>query len=143
MPVSKLEGGSWPHPARLPLGCGWRGHCTAPGHENQIPAQEVVETFCNLGYASGCQWSPDQRACDSVRFSVLAPPTGRHQKNVSELPASLLHLTYVCERDHLPVEHGKLQFDLQRGTWLRVHGDARIQRMAECFLESHLSKTRT
>jgi len=78
-----------------------------------------------------------------VRFSVLAPPTGRHQKNVSELPASLLHLTYVCERDHLPVEHGKLQFDLQRGTWLRVHGDARIQRMAECFLESHLSKTRT
>src|SRR3954465_3694980 len=49
MPVAKLENGSWPHPARLPLGCGWTGHCTAPGHEQAVPSQDVVESFCNLG----------------------------------------------------------------------------------------------
>src|SRR4029077_1726709 len=51
MPVAKLENGNWPHPTRLPLGCGWSGHCTAPGHEDAIPSQDVMQTFCNLGYA--------------------------------------------------------------------------------------------
>lgn len=142
MPVAKLESGNWPHPARLPLGCGWSGHCTAPGHENQIPERDVLEGFCNLGYASGCPWAPAERTCDSVRFSVLAPSTGRRKKLLSDVPASLLHLTYVHERDHLPVEHGELQFDLSSGMWLRQHSDVRVQRMAECFLEAYLSKTR-
>src|SRR4029077_20703342 len=74
MPVEKMENGSWPHPSRLPLGCGWKGYCTAPGHEPPIPAQDVLEAFCNLGYASSCGWAPTQRAWDSVRFAVSAPP---------------------------------------------------------------------
>src|SRR5215467_9610193 len=103
MPVEKIENGNWPHPGRLPLGCGWSGHCTAPGHEEKTPTQDVLEAFCNLGYATGCQWAPEQRTCDSVRFAVLAPPGSKSKKDVSDLPASLLHLTYVSERDHLPV----------------------------------------
>src|ERR1700686_2788739 len=58
MPVEKLENGSWPHPARLPLGGGWGGHCTSPGHEGERPAQDVLEAFCNLGYADCCAWAP-------------------------------------------------------------------------------------
>jgi len=137
MPVSKLENGNWPHPARLPLGCGWAGHCTAPGHENEIPTQDILEAFCNLGYASGCTWAPSNRASDSVRFAVSAPIGG---KKKSGEPARILRLSYVCERDHRPAESGDLEFDLSQAIWLRRHADARIQRMAECFLESYLKK---
>lgn len=72
MPVARLENGSWPHPARLPLGAGWCGHCTAPGHEGEAPPQDVLEAFCNLGYASSCSWSPPERLWDSVRFAISA-----------------------------------------------------------------------
>lgn len=47
---------------------------------------------------------------------------------------------YVCERDHHPVLHGDLEFDLSTMTWLRQHEDTRIQKMAECFLDSYLKK---
>jgi len=141
MPVTKLESGNWPHPARLPLGCGWSGHCTAPGHENEIPAQHILEAFCNLGYASGCTWAPPERACDSVRFAVSAPLTSDQRRSTAEdLRARIVRLTYVCERDHRPADHGELEFDLSRAVWLRLHDDTRIQKMAECFLESYMKK---
>ena len=138
MPVAKLENGQWPHPARLPLGCGWTGHCTAPGHEDQTPSQDIVEAFCNLGYASGCTWAPLQRACDAVRFSV-AKPEGR-SGHTETPPEGVLKLFYTCERDHRPVAHGDLLIDLLTTTWLRRHEDARVQRLAECFLDSYLKK---
>jgi hypothetical protein len=141
MPVSRLENGNWPHPARLPLGCGWSGHCTAPGHENEVPSQNVLESFCNLGYACGCEWSPAQRIWDSVRFAVIAPATNGNRKlAVAGEAAHILRLSYVCERDHRPCEHGKLEFDLSQSAWLSRHSDPRIQKMAECFLESYLKK---
>ena len=141
MPVERLETGNWPHPARLPLGCGWRGHCTAPGHENQIPEPEILETFCNLGYAGPCSWAPLQRAWDAVRFAVMAPPEATFGDRASSIsPARELRLIYVCERDHRPVQHGDLLFDLTTAAWIRRHEDARIQKMAECFLESYLKK---
>lgn len=135
MPLAKLENGRWPHPRRLPLGCGWMGHCTAPGHEAQTPAQDILESFCNLGYAGNCGWAPPQRAWDSVRFAV-ATPEGSKGRDVSRT----LWLLYVCERDHRPVTHGELIFDLATATWRRRHEDARIQKMAECFVESYLKK---
>jgi hypothetical protein len=140
MPVARLENGNWPHPARLPLGSGWTGHCTAPGHENETPSQDVLEAFCNLGYATGCTWAPSQRSCDSVRFAVAAPTTGRKRGASPDPSARILRLTYICERDHRPANHGHLEFDLSAAAWLRRHDDARIQKMAECFLESYLKK---
>ena len=143
MPVAKLENGNWPHHARLPLGRGWAGHCTAAGHEGEIPAQDVLEAFCNLGYASGCGWAPVERLWDAVRFAVSAPPDSagpRQNRVVGSAGPRVLILRYVCERNHRPVEHGDLEFELSRATWLRQHGDARIQKMAECFLESYLKK---
>jgi hypothetical protein len=142
MPVARLEHGSWPHPARLPLGGGWCGHCTAPGHEGELPTQDVLEAFCNLGYASSCNWSPGDRVWDAVRFAVSAPRNVdlRPGRDVAALRARVLLLRYVCELDHRPVENGDLEFDLAQAVWLRRHDDTRIQKMAECFLESYLKK---
>ena len=143
MPVSRLENGAWPHPARLPLGSGWCGHCTAPGHQGEVPSQEVLEAFCNLGYADSCSWSPTERIWDAVRFAVCAPlvsSTSAELPAAIVVPARILLLRYVCERSNRPVEHGDLEFDLSQAIWLRRHPDVRIQKMAECFLESYLKK---
>lgn len=130
MPVEKLENGRWPHPSRLPLGAGWSGQCTAPGHEGATPSQDILEAFCNLGYASSCAWAPQDRAWDAVRFAVVAPSDDK----------CVLRLRYVCERDHAPGSHGELEFDVARAIWLRSHHDQRVQKMAHCFVESYLRK---
>lgn len=143
MPVEKVEDGNWPHPARLPLGCGWSGHCTAPGHEEAVPSQDVLEAFCNLGYAGSCNWAPARRAWDAVRFAVAAPARSSREEiqSVGEKAATrILRLTYVYERDNLPAGRGELEFDVLEATWLRRHEDARIQKMAECFVETYLNK---
>ena len=143
MPVSKLENGNWLHPARLPLGGGWTGHCTAPGHEQAVPAQDVLEACCNLGYAASCSWAPAERPSDAVRFAVSSPARNGRQSSMSSSEnesAQLVHLTYVYEQANRPAGHGELEFDLSRASWLRRHEDARIQKMAECFLESYLRK---
>ncbi len=143
MPVERLENGNWPHPARLPLGCGWSGHCTAPGHEGHVPSQDVLEAFCNLGYASSCQWAPRERVWDAVRFAVVAPtlPDKRRGRPGDLDPnANTIRISYSCERDNRPVQHGDLEFDLKESVWLRRHDDSRIQQMAECFLDAYLKK---
>lgn len=142
MPVAKLENGNWPHPARLPLGCGWSGHCTAPGHEEAVPSQDVLEHFCNLGYAGSCAWAPAQRKFDAVRFAVAAPiRNSRAGRDTAESPPSrTLRLTYAYENDNRPAGQGELEFDVATATWLRRHDDTRIQKMAECFLEAYLHK---
>ena len=145
MPIEKCENGSWPHPARLPLGAGWSGHCTSPGHEGEIPAQHVLEAFCNLGYASSCNWAPkdEVRAWDAVRFAVCAPPDVAKRSdsdNGAEIAPRVLRLRYVCEKIICPPNTVDLEFDLSPAAWLRRHDDARVQKMAECFLDSYLKK---
>jgi hypothetical protein len=72
-----------------------------------------------------------------VRFAVSAPDATTGGAAAAK---RVLRLIYVCEHDHRPAAHGDLAFDLTAGTWLRTHEDARIQKMAECFLESYLKK---
>lgn len=136
MPIAKIENGTWPHPSRLPLGGGWSGHCTAPGHEGNVPSDDILHAFCNLGYASTCEWSPKQRTSDAVRFAVSAPASGKDASSA----ARVIRLNYVCERDHRPCTHGELAYDLSAGVWLQCHEDPRIQKMADCFLQAYLKK---
>lgn len=136
MPIEKLEDGAWPHPARLPLGCGWRGQCAAPGHEGEVPSQEELHEFCNLGYAQGCSRLPRERAWDAVRFAVAAPGAGSGKGT----PASRIQVRYVCEREHRPVEHGTLEFDASELQCSPGHADRRVQRMAEYFLAEYLNR---
>ncbi len=129
LPAQKLEIVLWPHPGRLPLGAGWSGACTAPGHEGACPTEDELKDGCNLGYARGCSRIPQERTCDAVRFHVAGDREGR------------LVLRYVCERKHLPVEHGTLEMDGAR--WVRTHPDARIQKMAECYVETYLERRKS
>jgi hypothetical protein len=128
MPLQKLERGAWLHPTRLPLGAGWSGRCSAPGHEGAEPADEELRDFCNLGYAVRCSRLPAGRACDAVRFSV------------NRDLGSLVLLCFVCEMDHRPVAHGILEFDLALERWVSSHPDPRIQRMAECYMQCYRSR---
>ncbi len=135
MPMEKLENGSWPHASRLPLGGGWSGRCTAPGHENTAPSPDDLREYCNLGYAANCGRLPPERAWDSIRFGARTVPTD--EKN---LTGGQIQVRYVCERNHLPVEHGTLTFDAVSTHWEFRHSDDRVQRMAECFLASYMEK---
>jgi hypothetical protein len=126
MPTRKLDDGGWLHPSRLPLGGGWLGHCSAPGHEGVEPTNEELRELCNLGYAAGCPRLPTERTADAVRFSI-ASDRGTH-----------LLLWFVCESGHRPAAHGMLEYDLALGKWISVHSDPRIQKMADCYLQSYL-----
>jgi hypothetical protein len=126
MPTSKLDDGGWLHPSRLPLGGGWIGRCSAPGHEGADPTNEELRELCNLGYAARCPRLPEERVYDAVRFSIA-----------SDRGARLL-VWFVCESGHRPASHGILEYDLSLGRWISSHSDARIQKMAECYLQSYL-----
>ena len=145
MPVAKFQDGVWPHPARLPLGCGWSGHCTAPGHEGEVPQREALEQFCNLGYAESCGRLPRERAWDAVRFAVSADRQAGKLGNREEMVEANrnIHLEYVCELAHRPKEHGKLEFDGRAMQWVRRHSDMRVQKMAQCFLETYLARRKS
>lgn len=126
MPTSKLDDGGWLHPSRLPLGGGWIGHCSAPGHEGAEPTNEELRELCNLGYAAVCPRLPKERAYDAVRFSIASDRGDR------------LLVWFVCESGHRPAGYGVLEFKLSLGQWISSHPDARIQKMAECYLQSYL-----
>jgi len=126
VPTTKCEGGSWIHPSRLPLGAGWNGLCSVPSHEGSQPTQEEIRDLCNLGYAAGCPRLPRERAYDAVRFSVARDCGTR------------LVLWYVCESQHRPAAHGTLEYDASLGQWTSSHPNSRIQKMADCYLQSYL-----
>ena len=124
VPREVLNDGSWPHPSRLPLGAGWRGECCASGVEVS-PLDSEIREYCNLGYARGCPRLPQERDWDAVRFSVASAKGDK------------VTLLYVCELGHAPVEHGKLAFDLNGERWLDAPADARVRRLAECYLKAY------
>jgi hypothetical protein len=126
MPTSKLDDGGWLHPSRLPLGGGWTGHCSAPGHAGAKPTNQELRELCNLGYAAGCPRLPTERTSDAVRFSIARDRGGQ------------LLVWFVCESGHRPAAYGTLEYDLSTGRWIVSHSDTRIQKMAECYLQSYL-----
>ena len=129
LPQERIENSSWQHPSRLPLGDAWNGYCAAPGHVGARPSDDELREGCNLGYARACPRLPRQRSSDAVRFSLA-----RHREQK-------LSVQFVCEIAHAPGEHGMLEFDAAAGRWSSAHPDARIQKMAECYLQSYLRRT--
>jgi len=65
-----------------------------------------------------------------VRFSVACDRDG------------LIQLCFVLERAHQPHAHGTLLYALASDSWLEPHRDVRIQRMAECYLDSYRARRR-
>src|ERR1700685_2171868 len=134
---AELGGVAVPPPERAPLGCGWTGYCTAPGHESDRLELEDLHN-CNLGYADACLRRPAVRVWDAVRFAVRANALRTIPGN--EESAGRIELQYICERQNRPVEDGTLEFDAVASKWLRSHSDARVQKMAECYLRVHLER---
>lgn len=127
MPEQKLNG-AWLHPSRLPLGAGWDGHCSAPGHEGARPSEHDLHEFCNLGYATKCPRLPSPRDCDAVRFSVARDQGSR------------LLLWFVCETGHRPATHGTVEYDVDRDQWSSSHSDPRIHKMLQCYVQAYLQR---
>jgi hypothetical protein len=127
VPREILNDGSWQHPSRLPLGAGWNGDCCASGSVVS-PQDSEIREFCNLGYATHCPHLPPQRDWDAIRFAVAR--TGDEQ----------IILSYSCELNHAPREHGTMTFDLNREAWQNTHADARVRRLADSYLQSYRSR---
>jgi hypothetical protein len=94
------------------------------------PNESELREFCNLGYSSGCSRLPDERRADCVRFAVA----------VDSGPAIVLH--YVFEREHAPVEHGRVEFNRELREWTVKLSDPLVQRQAEVYLQTYLERRR-
>ncbi len=127
MPERRFDA-DWPFPQRLPLGAGWAGTCTAPGHEGARPSDEELKSGCNLGYAKSCSRLPAERHADAVRFALGEERDG------------ILRVLFVCEHGYLPASHGELLYGIANASWLQPHADPRVQRMAECYLQAQRAR---
>ena len=119
----------WPFPQRLPLGAGWAGTCTSPGHEGVRPSEDELKAGCNLGYARTCSRLPADRHADAVRFALGEERDG------------ILRVLFTCEREYLPAGYGELQYDAASGIVgpSRID-DPRVQRMAECYVQAQKAR---
>jgi hypothetical protein len=127
IPTERFDEAGFVHPARLPLGAGYRGRCGAPGHDGATPSDDELKQ-CNLGYARNCSRLPQDRQSDAVRFSIQRDRDGQ------------ISLTYISELNYLPREHGSLQYDSLLSRWITLHPQTRVQALAECFLQSYLAR---
>jgi hypothetical protein len=127
MPEQRFES-DLPFPQRLPLGAGWTGTCTAPGHQGARPSDEELKSGCNLGYAKACSRLPAERYADAVRFVLGEERDG------------IMRVLFACERSYLPAGHGELLYEKATARWIQTHDDARVQRMAECYVEAQMKR---
>lgn len=126
-PTIRHDAELWPFRRRLPLGDGFQGHCTAPGHEGEIPDDLTLGESCNLGYAR-CPRLPQQREADAVHFSVATDRDG------------IVALHWVMVKNHALASSGQLRFDRGCSCWLELHPNSVVQRMAQCYLEAYLGR---
>ena len=127
MPEQRFEA-DWPFPQRLPLGAGWSGTCTAVDGGGVRPSDEELKSACNIGYARTCTRLPAQREADAVRFAL------------GEEREGLLRVRFALERDYLPASHGELLYEIATRRWHGAHSSEGLLRMAECFVQSQLSR---
>jgi hypothetical protein len=125
-PLEKSVTIGWTFPSRLPLGAGYSGCCRASDVAFS-PQDDQLRDSCNLGYAA-CDRLPSERRADCVRFSL-----GREQGE-----RFVVH--YVYEREHAPVQYGKLEYDFVADHWLSTVDDDCLKRQAECYLASYLER---
>jgi hypothetical protein len=128
LPTEEFTAWSWHARPRLPLGDAWKGVCTAPGHDGEAPPDAAIKEWCSFGYAKHCPWLPAKRSADKISFSIA------RDKDDGIL------IYYVLEIDHTPGEHGTLLYDQQLQRWVKGHADPRLQKQAECYLDSYLHR---
>src|SRR3954468_3093211 len=130
-PEQRCDTELWQHRARLPLGDGFRGTCCAQP-ELYTPSERELQELCNIGYAKTCPRLPAGRDADSVRFMARDVRANGGDGFVA--------ITYLLERGHAPVSDGELRYDPATGQWSASHPDERVQKKAQCYLESYLAR---
>jgi hypothetical protein len=81
-----------------------------------------------MGYAHDCPHLPADRIADAVHFCVGGDHDG------------VVQLCWVFVKNHAEAGHGNLEFQKATGQWRSRHHDETVQRMAECYLGSYLSR---
>ena len=118
-PLRILEPGEWDPAPRMPLGATFSGECrlkasVQPEPGDSQPTKQL--DLCNSGYARGlCPRFPANAPADAVRFSLLI---------------SVDEIIYILEKDHAPLEHGRLGLD-------RLDGDTTLLAQARAFVGAH------
>lgn len=84
-----------------------------------------LRDFCNLGYATACPHLPRSHDWDAVRFSIAGSS------------AEQITFFYVCEKDHAPIAHGIMTYDLAGEAWHDRHPDPRVRRLADSYLQAY------
>jgi len=110
-----------------PLLSPWKGDCHATGAQQPVESPETLHG-CNFGYAAACPQLPADRPADRISFQVARDRDGA------------LLLAYVLERDHLPVVHGTLLYDVGSGHWRSAHVNHILLRQAECYLSEYVAR---
>jgi hypothetical protein len=93
------------------------------------PEDHELRDHCNLGHAA-CARLPEQRTADAIRFSARSAERYR------------IHVRYVYEKDCRPAGGGTLEYDEREHRWLTAIDDEKLQRQAECFLQTWRSRQR-
>jgi hypothetical protein len=128
MPVSRWDEDVWIHAPRLPLLDKYRGVCRA-AVDPLIPSDVHQDELCNRGYAGRrCDHFPHGSA-DAARFSVVADR------------GSSLSLVYILEKDHLPDQHGKLEYWIAESR-LEGEGTSLLHAQARAFVQGYLRRVR-
>lgn len=71
---------------------------------------------------------PKDRCADGVRFAVARDE------------GSLIILHYVSERDHEPVEYGRMEYDCTEHKFLAPLRNMCLLRQAECYVTVYLER---
>ncbi len=109
----------------MPLGAACKGICRAT-EGSYIPAQDILEEFCNRGYGRhGCSRFP-AGADDALRFSVE-----------SNADPAALKIQFIYERNYAPSRHGSVQYPVDS-----LEGDAACAQL-RMFAENYLYATRS
>jgi hypothetical protein len=124
-PTKPLRWTQWQGKLRPPLGELYAGECAA-GAEAFQPVEARLEC-CNLGYAAGeCPCFPKTRGPDAVRFAISADLDG------------LIQIAYCVEQDHLPFQHGVIEYSSDKERWWGLDAGSLLQFQAEAYLKSYL-----
>jgi hypothetical protein len=112
----------------MPLGDAYSGLCRA-ALESFQPDRSIILECCNLGYPRGkCARFPEDGTPDAVRFAISGHDGG------------IVRLRFVIEHDHLPFQHGGLEYSVEERTFAGPAMEKLLHRQAEAYLESYLRR---
>jgi hypothetical protein len=128
LPLERMPQATGKKIAPMPLGDCWSGVCRSVPEGEWLPDPHTLQQFCNFGYARAkCGRVPADKA-DAVRFTISQDREG------------LVRIYWVIEKDHLPLDHGPLEYSRGAADFQTAHPDACVARQAQAYVSSYLRR---